>query len=46
MIIVNEIEAIECGKVVSRLNKALFDYQIGKRILKNLISMKYFILFS
>lgn len=25
----NEIGAIECGKIVSRLNKILFDYQIG-----------------
>ena len=28
----NEIGAIECGKIVSRINKVLFDYQIGKRI--------------
>lgn len=26
----NEIGATECGKIVSRLNKVLFDYQIGK----------------
>ena len=28
----SETGAIECGKVVSRLNKSLFDYQIGKMI--------------
>jgi hypothetical protein len=28
----NETGAIECGKVVSRLNKSLFDYQIGEMI--------------
>lgn len=28
----NEIGASECGKIVSRMNKTLFDYQIGKRI--------------
>ena len=28
---VHEIGAVECGKIVSRVNKALFDYQIGIR---------------
>ncbi|CAF0930277.1 unnamed protein product [Adineta steineri] len=27
----NEIGAVECGKIVSRVNKALFDYQIGDK---------------
>ncbi|CAF0804323.1 unnamed protein product [Rotaria sp. Silwood1] len=27
----NEIGAIECGKIVSRVNKVLFDYQIGDK---------------
>jgi hypothetical protein len=35
----NEIGAIECGKIVSRLNKALFDYQIGK-IIQKMIPIK------
>jgi hypothetical protein len=26
----NDIGAVECGKIVSRINKVLFDYQIGK----------------
>jgi hypothetical protein len=30
----NENGAIECGKIVSRVNKALFDYQIGRIIKK------------
>ncbi len=28
----NDAGAIECGKIVSRMNKVLFDYQIGKII--------------
>ncbi|CAF3053642.1 unnamed protein product [Rotaria socialis] len=27
----NDIGAIECGKVVSRMNKPIFDYQIGDK---------------
>nr|ACF16066.1 hypothetical protein [Adineta vaga] len=28
---VNDIGAVECGKIVSRINKPLFDYQIGDK---------------
>ena len=38
----NEIGATECGKIVSRLNKTLFDYQIGKKF-HNLLSIRSFI---
>ncbi|CAF0760484.1 unnamed protein product [Adineta ricciae] len=27
----NDVGAIECGRIVSRLNKTLFDYQIGDK---------------
>ncbi|CAF0919431.1 unnamed protein product [Rotaria sordida] len=35
--IANDIGAIECGKIVSRINKVLFDYQIGDKTNPSLI---------
>ncbi|CAF2362410.1 unnamed protein product [Rotaria sp. Silwood2] len=40
----NEIGAIECGKIVSRVNKVLFNYQIGDKtnpsVLNSILSQR------
>lgn len=38
----SDVGAIECGRIVSRLNKTLFDYQIGNRVIgRNEINLLY-----